>query len=247
MKGVSFQNGIEFKISIDGESWVQGGVLNGKLESVVRNGGASAPLYIFLANGIDKKIKQKTVGAFQILERKTAETGPIDWSFDLLSDARISDKTGSLYIAYGGCEILETLGQLKLNILPHPYIQDVFSLMNTNYRFVLKGILYAKNGMVEASFEAPATKDWASLEELILLMRVKENVACNFQFYRKVVDATKGGLSSKIMKREFEQNWNVKNIIHDFNNRVNKDVVTEYIDNIIAEYRNTGWLQSEGA
>jgi len=243
MKGVSFQNGVEFKVSIDGEVWSQGDVLRGRLDAVARNPGAQANLHVFLADGSDKKIKQKAAGAFQILQKKSAASGPLDWSFELPTDARILDKSGSLYIVYGGTETLETLGQLRLNIEPHPYIQDIYSLLNTHYRFVFKNRIYAK-GMVEGVFDPPQAKEWAALEELVVQIKVngKESIDSKFQFFRKVVDATKGGLSAKVMKREIDQQWSTAHVVHDFNNRVNKDQVILLVDKVIEEYRSTGWL-----
>jgi hypothetical protein len=240
MKGMSFQNGVEFRITIEGESWTPGSTIQGRIESK-----PVAKGQVYLAEGIDKKVKTKSADAFVILQEKDLTTAPYDWSFDLPIDSRISDKSGSLYLLYGHGENLEKLGQLRLNILPQPMITDLVDLLCTHFRFALKSYGAGKSGMTEVKLDPPSSKDWAMLEGLTLLCKSQASTLdCKFQFLRNEVDATKGGLSTKNVKRDIQRSWGTRQIIHDFNQRLNKDVMTAEIDKVIAEYRNAGWLSS---
>ncbi len=240
MKGMSFQNGVEFRVTLDGESWSQGDVIQGKIESKPATKGL-----VYLAEGVDKKVKTKSPDAFIVLQEFESTSAPYEWKFKLAVDARISDKTGALYLLYGHGENIEKLGQLRLNIIPHPIAKDLIDLLSTHFRFPLKSITAGKKGLTEFKFDPPSGKEWTMLEQLVLFLKTTENhLECTFQFQRKEVDATKGGLSSKSVKREISRNWMRSNIIHDFNQRLNKDLIALEIEKVIAEYREAGWLTS---
>jgi hypothetical protein len=88
MKGMSFQNGVEFRITIEGESWTPGSTIQGRIESK-----PSAKGMVILAEGIDKKVKAKSPDAFVVLNEITLTQAPFDWHFELPMDSRISDKS----------------------------------------------------------------------------------------------------------------------------------------------------------
>jgi hypothetical protein len=240
MKGMSFQNGIEFRVTLDGESWLQGETIHGRVESKPASKGL-----IYLAEGLDKKVKAKSADAFIILQELKFEAPPFDWKFQLPVDARISDKAGALYLLYGRDENTEKSGQLRLNILPNSLVKDLIELLSTHFRFPLKATVAGKKGVTEFKFDPPSGKDWSMLESLVLLIKTSEKeLDCKFQFQRNEVDATKGGLSTKSVKREVNRCWIKNEIIHEFNLRMNKDIMTIEIDQVIDEYRSIGWLSS---
>ena len=83
------------------------------------------------------------------------------------------------------------------------------------------------------------------LEGLTILSKISsDSIDCKFQFQRKEVDATKGGLATKSVKREITRQWKINQIEHDFNRRLNKDIMTIEIEKIISDYRDAGWLSS---
>lgn len=238
MKGLSFQNGIEYKITIEGESWSQGDSISIHLESKT-----PSPLTLILAEGVDRKVKAKSADAFTVLEKFSSESSPLDQVIRLPLNALISDKSGSLYVLYGKEEAVEKLGQLRLNVIPHLHLRDLIDVMTMHFRFALKTTSAGKKNEVEVKLDPSGSKEWASLEQLILKLEVTENtLEAHFQFHRNEVDPSKGGLSSKSVKREFSRSWPLQDVIHDFNQRLNKEVVTAAIDNVVAEYRSAGWL-----
>ena len=58
------------------------------------------------------------------------------------------------------------------------------------------------------------------------------------------MDATKGGLATKSVKRELNRHWDIPKITLNFNGRIDKEILTAEIDKVIAEYRDAGWLSS---
>ena len=240
MKGVSFQNGVEFKVTLEGESWSQGDTLRGKIESKPQS-----QAQLILAEGIDKKVKLKTPDAFVVLEELSTKSLPFEWSFKLSLDARISDKSASLYLLYGNNDNIEKLGQLRLNVLPHIHIKDLIDLCTNEFRFALKGISFSKSGDTEVKFDPPSNSEWTFLEQLVIQLKQDSNsLQAKFQFHRKEIDGSKGGLATKSVKREVSRKWNKAQIIHDFNQRLNKEIMAIEFEKVIAEYKDAGWLSS---
>ena len=248
MKGVSFQNGVEFKISIEGESWSQGDTVTGKLEAMSRNPNTPfTSMKVFLAESTEKKVKAKTPGAFEIIHELSSSSPTLDWSFKLENHTRITDSKGGLYIVYGNSngnpEALETLGQLRLNILPHMHMRDLRDIMGSHFRFVTKTASDGKKGWVEFKFDPPSAKEWSSLEQLVLLLKLQEkSMEAKFSFHRAEVDALKAGLQTKSVLRDISKSWDLSRMIHDFNGRLNKEATTDAIENVVAEYRGVGWM-----
>jgi hypothetical protein len=200
---------------------------------------------VILAEGTDKKVKAKSPDAFVVIAEQDLQNAPFEWSFTLPLDSRISDKNGALYLLYGHGQNIEKLGQLRLNILPHSHLKDLIDLLCSHFRFALKTISASKKGMIEIKLDPPSSKEWSMLEQLVIQGKITESeLECKFQFHRNEVDATKGGLASKSVKREIDREWKIKMIIHDFNQRLNKEVMTSEMDQVIAEYRDAGWLSS---
>jgi hypothetical protein len=244
MKGTSFQNGIEFKITINGETWLQGEEISGHLEATAKNPGATLTrARVILAETTHRKLKSKSVEGFHILAEAEANTSPLNYSFKLPVQARITDNAGSLFMLYGCQDDLHTLGILKLNIVPHHYLRDLIELMRTEFRFALKTLTAGKNGWVVAKLEPSGSKDWAQLDNLELSLQISDDtIEAKFQFNRNAVDALKAGLQTKIEKREVYRSWDTPEFVHGFNDRLNKDAAQIGIENAISEYRQLGWL-----
>ena len=244
MKGLSFQNGIEYKINIEGESWSQGDAVTLTLESKT-----PSSLRFFLAEALERKVKAKDPKAFKPLETFTSEASPLTQTIQLPLNARITDKSGGLYIVYGKHDeadtALEKMGQLRLNIIPHLLIRDLTDVFTAHFRFALKTTHAGKNDEVELKLEPSGSKEWASLEQLLVRLTVtEETIEANFQFDRNEVDPSKGGLSSKSVRREMDRTWALAEIVHDFNQRLNKEVAIAAIDSVFEEYRSINWLSS---
>ncbi len=244
MKGVSFQNGIEFRLTIAGESWSQGDTLSCTLDALSKNvdSAPKLPVRCFLAAGIDKKVKAKTEGAFEVLKEFLTENCPQQWDFEIGLDSRITDTKGSLYLLYGNSPTLESLGHLRLNILPHLWIREISEILNSHFRFVTPTTYTGKKGFTDLFFKPPSSRDWASLVELELKMKVTgSDIEAIFHFHRSEIDALKAGTQKKSVTKTVERVWTKTKIIHDFNQRLNKEMAELEIQAVIEEYQAQGW------
>lgn len=235
MRGLSFQNGIEYKVNIEGESWAQGDSISIRLESKT-----PSSLTLILAEGVDKKVKLKSADAFTILEKFSSDTSPLDQVIQLPLNSPISDKSGSLYVLYGkGDESPEKLGQLRLNIIPHLHLRDLIEVMTSHFRFAQKTTSATKKNEVEVKLDPPGSKEWTSLELLTLkLLVTEETIEAHFQFNRSEIDPMKGRLAKVMVKREMERSWPLSELIHNFNQRLNKEKAIQFIDQVVEEYKN---------
>jgi hypothetical protein len=244
MKGMSFQNGVEFKLNLDGESWQQGGTLSGSLDLNLRNPGASLPEpRVLLVETTDRKLKAKSADAFQVLAEHRGLEAVKSFQFALPPTARISDKAGSLYVLYGSGDQLLSLGLLRLNVLPHHYVQDWMDLLRTQFRFALKKLSHGKKGFVEAEFDPPSAKEWAQLDTLNVHFKWEPpKLISNWVFNRAEVDGLKAGLQTKITRREVNREHQCTDLVHGFNDRLNKDAAETVVNAVIEEYRGQGWV-----
>ena len=263
MKGSFFKDGIEYRIEIQGESWLQGSRVNGTL--VVRNHGNKpfegvSALAVRLALGTERKVKAKQESAFVEIGSSGALAAgaealaagatslPLPWEFALPETARITDATKSLYITYGPGELAAaagTFGALQLRVLPHPWIEDLCSIIDTNYRFPRRKISAAddKSGAVEIKFDAPDARSFSAVESLVAEFRVirpesepaPTTIESSYTFQIKEVDAMKAGLQLKKGKRTATRTLDPRELILKLNNRVRRDVFEGVFASVLAE------------
>jgi hypothetical protein len=235
MKGFSIQNGIEYRIGIEGERWTQGAGV--ELEVTTR---AGQPVCVLIAEGSEKKIKAKDPGAFAVIESREG-TGPsLKARFDLPRNARITDKTGSLYVLYGEPA---SLANLKLCVEPHPWFGEIRDVLTHHYRFALKTTAMGKSGKVEFKFEPSGASEWASLTHLLMKLSLEEtDLNLTLEFHRTVINALKPGLSGEKASGSFQRSVPLADLIHGFNQRLNPEAAIACLDGVIEEYRSRGWL-----
>jgi hypothetical protein len=233
MKGFTVQNGNEIRLEIEGERWFQGDSVKMRLDAK-----KEAHLFLGLAVGTEKKIKAKSEDAFQILESSEMNALSLSKEFQLPVDARITDKSGSLYAIYGIGNPPATLASLRLQVDPHPHIRDLVEVLTHHYRFTAKTFVMGKKQEVEIKLEPSGAKEWASLESLTLLARLDgSKLHLKFQFQRKEINAMKTALTAQSVTRTLEKAFGLNEIIHDFNQRLNKEKMILAMDALIEEYR----------
>lgn len=237
MKGLSIQSGIELRVEVAGESWTQGSAVPVKLVS--KN---ASPVSLALAIGIEKKIRSKAPDAFEILQSVPSALSPLSHTFELPLNARITDKTGSLHILYGLPGNTQ-LSQLRLQINPHPHLTDLISILNTEFRFSLKSSSMSKHQAVEFRLEPPYSKEWASLEEMILTCALSDtSLETQFKFHRKEIDASQVTLKTISTQRIIKRTLAMVDCLHSFNQRLNPEVAVETVDSVFNEYKSQSWL-----
>ncbi len=240
MKGFSVQNGVELRIEIIGEAWSQGEPVRVRLEAK-----KESTLFLELADGSEKKIRAKATDAFKTLSRIQGTGTLLETTFELPLDCRISDKSGSLHVLYGVGNPPAQPASLRLTVNPNPHLKDLGEVLTHHYRFTLKSVSMGKKSDVEMKFEPSGGKEWASLESLTVSARLlKTELQLKFFFQRKEINALKSALTAQSVKRTIEKNFPLKDILHDFNQRLNKENVTAGLDSIFEEYRARGGIFS---
>lgn len=239
MKGTSFQKGVELKVFIEGETWHQGGQIEGTLSPILKSSQTlPADLTLAIAPGTEKKVKTKSPDAFLLSESLPIQRNGEQFFCNLPVNAEVTDKTSSLYLIYG---FPSTFAHLKLTILPHIHLQDVIDVISHHFRFPVKSVSTG----IKVKFDPPASKEWTFLEQLVLHLTLQEDhIEANLEFTKKEIDALSAGLKAKTAKKNIARSWPLKGFLHEFNQRINKDLITESLEQVFQEYRSGGWLSS---
>ncbi|HTL13268.1 MAG TPA: hypothetical protein VL588_12310 [Bdellovibrionota bacterium] len=248
MKGTFFQKTLEFRLAVDGESWRQGTAVVGTLQ--VRNHGPepipASDLRVTLAHGTDRKVKAKAADAFKTVGQFKPESGSLvapgalseglGWKFTLEANAPVTDRAGSLYLLYGRGDDLAAHGHLQLKVVPQHPVEDLIEVMTTTFHFAVKHILAGKKGEVEVKFTPPDGKTYGFVEQLELsLIDQAGDIAAEFDFLIKQIDATQPGLGFKKVSRKLERVFARSEMVHGFNGRLNKDAAEAALRGVLDE------------
>lgn len=215
MKGSFFQKPFEYRLVVEGETWAQGETLRGSLEARLHGGSDPLPkLRLQLANGELKKVRAKDPAAFEpvhsIALAPKSFGEPVEWSIPTRLDFPITDSGSSLFLLYGReDEPAQSLGQLQLNLVPAPVIQEFIRIFTIRFRFVLKTLKAGKKGSVEAKLTPPAGSALSNLEfAAVKFSFAAEDLNVAYSFQVKTVDATSASsLTFKKAKRETQQDF----------------------------------------
>ena len=221
MKGTYFARPLEFQISVEGESWVQGSLITGTLictnhsldEISCENFGVQ------LALGDFKKIKARDEKAFKSLMgqnmpatlkvggKKKAE---LNFSFQLDINAPITDKKASLYLCYGNLN--EVCGQLQLAVGPRPIFSSVIEIADIFLRFQCKETKYSEDKVL-FKLTPPESKEFLGLEEVILQLQTQaDNVHADYEFKHKTLGVESGLMKINKKTKQISQVWGPKDI-----------------------------------
>jgi hypothetical protein len=215
MRGVIIENGLELRLEVPGEGFVQGDSVPCTL--TVKNHSSSptslANLTLTLAQGTLKLVKAKDSKAFQEValaslnapeEIQASSTAQFQYTFQLSENCLVSEKNQSLFLIYGSQPGGNSAGQLPLSVTPHTYIVEVFRTLEMVYSFVPKGITW-KEGYTIMKFTPPNNRDLMLVEELNLgVIRDGENLRTRYSFKVKKFDTGGSGVAVKKGKTEFE-------------------------------------------
>jgi sporulation-control protein spo0M len=243
MKGTFFSKPLEWNIETDKESWTQGENIKGVLrlknhssESVNLTDAGVAIAYAEI-----KKVHARTEGAmkfdskvlFSEPEIKAQDQIELPFSLTLPTNCGVTDKKASFYLTWGKNH---AESHLMLKIEPKALFGKVISLLDTFYRFKLKELKAAKNG-VEYKLIPPTSRDMANLESLNLIFSMNgENLQMDYEFQVRKLDTA--GVTNKINKlavksrkiltpREFSLGKDL----------INQDFLLKSIEEVISEVK----------
>ncbi|MGE0615922.1 MAG: hypothetical protein AB7P04_09790 [Bacteriovoracia bacterium] len=256
MKGAFFQQSLEYRLVVDGESWRQGGVIAGNLQ--VKNHGAKPAeltnLCVALADGKEKKVKAKPLdlkAAFEILDRAgfsavTVAPGgtsaPLEWKFQLMGDCRVTEKNHSLYVIYGTSDFAPSAGMLQTRVVPRQHFEDFIESLVIANRFKLKGYASGKKGGVEFTLDPPDGREFSTIEELVVTLKMEagstgEDLSASFLFYTKEVNPQAAGFALQKGKKLVERRFTPPQYLSEFSKRVDKEQVEKALLEVLANFR----------
>jgi len=216
MRSTFFQQPLEYKIEVEGENWDQGGVIEGNLR--VRNmsgaGVTVETVQLVLAHGLKKVIKERGDVCWEIQEKliiaqdfslQPGGEQSCDWSFNLSTDCPITDKQGSLFLLFGGDDVLSDGGRLDLRIQLHPILQNFLQTFTTQFRFLEK-YQKRKADWTEVKLIAPDSREFPNMDYVFCSLRIhQEQLEAHYRF--KMSGLGRSGQQMTITKknREIEQ------------------------------------------
>jgi hypothetical protein len=215
MRSVFFQRPLEYQIETSGEEWNQGDSLSGTLR-VRNNGGDSLStqaVQILLAYALKKELKDGKADAWQVRETLNFDLPELDagaqhtaeWTLPLPSDCPLTDKSGTLFLLFGGTEVLENGGRIDLQVRLHPLLQSFLQTFTTQFKFLEKHRKHVK-GWAEAKLNPPDTQEYSSLDHLLCHLRVREEQLEVRHFFKvKVFSREENYVKMRRKTRELEQ------------------------------------------
>ena len=95
-----------------------------------------------------------------------------DWRFNLPSDAPITDKSGSLFLLFGGEDVMNRGGRLDVRVKMMELLQSFLQTYVTQFQFVQRSAKY-KDGWTEVQLDPPTgSREFPNLEHVMCYLRM---------------------------------------------------------------------------
>lgn len=247
MRGTFFEKPLEYSIEISGESWNQGGKVNGTLtiknhgDSAIELNGKGVSLCLTEA----KKFKAKDPAGIKALNTKSwpeaSSVSPgsqetLNFEFELAKDCPITEKASSLYINCGEFENPFTGGHMQLDVKPINVINNYLEIFENFFKFKVKAIKN-KKGFLDVKLVAPDSKELGAVEQLNLNLAVDgDELDIMYIFKLKKLAYDEGSVSAKSEKKNFEQRL-TKRQHTAFGDSPNQDGIMKAINEILDQIK----------
>ena len=243
MKGTVFLKPLEYSIEAIGEKWHQGDKLKGSLK--IKNHSLEKIelpiLKVALCEGHYKKIKAKDVKGWSIISENIlsdsltinpSEEKDYSFEFTLAENCSITDKNGSLYLAFFDKDEKVPAGHIELVIEPKIVIQQILQILESFLRFKVKETKYAK-GMIEVKLVPPASRELSNLDGLLLsISEIEKKLTLKYFFNLRVLNITGATMQSEKATKEMEQNFNSKQYLI-YGDSINQDFIIASVQEIL--------------
>lgn len=245
MKGIIFLKPLEYNIEAVGESWRQGDKIKGTLK--IKNHSTEKIviplLHVRLLSGNYKKIKSKDQKAWEHLQTITlgenlglsaSEELTFPLEFSLAEDCPITDKNGSLYLAFFDRDEISPAGHIELAIAPKQIITQILEVFENFLRFKVKEIKHAKN-KIEVKLTPPTSRELSNVDSLILsLSEVNKTLTLDYTFSLRVLEMTGATMVAQKKTKEFKQTLTSKQYLI-YGESLNQDHILSSVNEVIKE------------
>jgi hypothetical protein len=243
MKATVIFKPLEYSLEAVGEKWHQGDLLKGTLK--IKNHSAEKIdlpiLKVALCEGHYKKIKAKDAKGWKcISENILAEKLTInpseekDYSFEfkLAETCAITDKTGSLYLAFFDKEEAIPAGNIELVIAPKLIVKQILEIFENFLRFKVKETKSGK-GMVEIKLVPPTSRELSNVDGLLLsISEVEKNLTLKYFFNFRVLNIAGATMQSEKATKEIEQNFTSKQYLM-YGDSINQDFIIQSVQEVL--------------
>lgn len=247
MKSTFIIKPLEYSIEVIGERWRQGDKIKGSLK--INNHStekiALDHCLISLCEGHYKKIKAKDKNGWKEvsvikLDEKISlnETSEISFPFEFIlsENCLITDKGGSLYLAFFENNEDLPVGHIELIVEPKLVISQVLEIFENFIRFKVAQMKSTK-GMVEVKLNPPAGRDFSTIDSLVLnVSEIDKNLTMKYLFNTKVLDMSTGTMQAQKKVKEIDQVFNSKQYLI-YEQSLNQDFIIQSINTVITEIK----------
>ncbi len=247
MKAMTFVKPLEYTLEAEGEKWQQGATIKGTLKvknHSTENVEIRGPL-VTLSEGHYKRIKAKEKNAWKVLSTikldesfsiKDQDIKNYSFEFHLPQDCLITDKGGSLYLAFFEGSETWPIGHIELVVGPKMIISQILEIFENFLRFKVTHIKSAK-GAVEVKLTPPTSRDFSTIDSLILnIAEVDENLTLKYLFNVRVLDMTGATMQAQKKTKELEQKFNSKQYFI-YGESLNQDFILESLTSVLNEVK----------
>lgn len=243
MKGTIFLKPLEFSIEAAGEKWHQGDLLKGTLK--IKNHSVEKielPLLkVGLCEGHYKKIKAKDAKGWNCISENILATGLVvnpseeknySFEFKLSETSAITDKNGSLYLAFFDNNEIIPAGHIELVVEPKIIVKQILEIFENFLRFKVKELKTGK-GAVEIKLVAPTSRELSNVDGLLLsISEVEKNLTLKYFFNVRVLNIAGTTMQSEKTTKEFEQKFTSKQYLM-YGDSINQDFIIQSVQEIL--------------
>lgn len=243
MKGTVILKPLEYTLEAQGEKWHQGDKLKGSLK--IKNHGQDKvevnPLHVTVSMGNYKKVKAKDPKAWTLLDKKTVtENISIDaygeaefpFEFQLAEDGLITDKNGSVYLAFYENDPAAPITNIELKVEQKQVIKQILEILENFMRFKVKEIKNEKN-KVDIKLIAPASREMSNIESLIMnISEIEKNLHIHYTFNLKSLDLASPTMQVEKKVKKAEQVFTSKQYLF-YGDSINQDFIVESFKSVL--------------
>jgi hypothetical protein len=243
MKGTIVLRPLEYTLEAMGEKWHQGDKLKGtlKVKNISTEEVELPILKVVIAEGHYKKIKAKdTKGWNSIQESILAEKQVIlpseekeySFEFKLAENCTVTDKNGSLYLAFFDKDEKSPVGHIELVVEPKIVIKQILQILENFLRFKVKEIKSGK-GLLEVKLASPASRELSNIDGVLLsISEVDKTLIMKFFFNFRALDMSSPTMQVEKKTKEVEQSFTSKQYLI-YGDSINQDFIVEAVRTIL--------------
>lgn len=243
MKGTVVLKPLEYTLEAQGEKWHQGDKIKGSLK--IRNHSQEKvevnSLLVSLSMGTYKKVKAKDPKAWTLLDKKTitenlsiAPSGESEFPFEfqLAEDCLITDKNGSLYLAFHEVDAGVPMTYIELKVEQKLVIKQILEILENFLRFKVKEIKNEKN-KVDIKLIAPTSREMSNIDSLILnISEVEKTLHIHYTFNIKSLDLASPTMQVEKKVKKAEQVFTSKQYLF-YGDSINQEFIVESFKSVL--------------